>query len=125
MPACGLAAALEHVEEAGQIGVGIGMGIGQGMPHAGLCREMHDMRKPVHREQRRHGAAIGNVDLLEAEAWKSPQHGEAGVLEARIVVGVEIVEADHVMSVLQQAARDMHADEPGRAGDENRRWRSR
>jgi hypothetical protein len=79
----------------------------------------------VDSEQRRHRAAIGNVDLFEAEARKSPESGKAGVLEPRIVVGVQIVEADHVMSALQQPPRDMHADEPGRAGDENRRSRSR
>jgi hypothetical protein len=37
-----------------------------------------------------------------------------------IVIGIEIIEANHLMSVRQQPPRDVHADEAGRAGDENR-----
>ena len=45
---------------------------------------------------------------------------DPGLLQARIVIGIEVVEADHVVPVRQQAPRDVHADESGRPGDENR-----
>ena len=42
------------------------------------------------------------------------------LFELRIVVAVEIVDADHRTPLLAQAARDMEADEAGRAGDQDR-----
>src|SRR5215468_10261390 len=115
-------AALEHVEEAGEVGPGIGMGIDQGMTHAGLRREVDDVGKAVLGEQCRHGVTVGDIGLLEAEAGNGLKLLNACLLEARIVIGVEVVEPDHPIAVRQQAAGHMHADEPGRAGDENRLW---
>ena len=45
--------------------------------------------------------------------------GEAGQFQARVVIIVEIVEARHAMALIEQAARQMIADEAGRSGHEN------
>ncbi len=95
------------------------------MAHAGLRREMHDLGKAMRLEQFRHSLAVGNVQLLEPEAGKCLELRNAGRFQPRIVIGVEVVEADDVIAVRQQAPRNVHADEPGRAGDENRLWHDR
>src|SRR5262249_26336151 len=50
---------------------------------------------------------------------------EPRLLERRVVVGVEIVEADDAVAVREQTTRDVEADEAGRAGDEDRLVRHR
>src|SRR5262245_47858725 len=119
MPAAVVAAALEHVEKALQVGVDIGMRIDQRMPHAGLRGEMHDLRKLVLGEQRRHAGAVGEVELDEAIAVQPGELGQPRLLKGRVVVAVDVVETDHGAASLQQAARDMEADEACRAGDED------
>src|SRR5438034_33079 len=90
------------------------------MTHAGLRSEMHDGGKAMCRKQLRHGLAIGNVHLLEFEVRERLELRDPGPLETRIVIGIEVIEAHHVMSLRQQAVRDVHADESGCPGDENK-----
>ncbi len=47
------------------------------------------------------------------------QAGQAGLLQRRIVVVVEIVDADHLVAAVHQVTADMAADEAGRSGYEN------
>ena len=85
MPACGVPAALEHVEEAGEIGIGIGGGIDQGMaPHAGLRREMHDMGKAVGCEQSRQGLRSA-MSIRSNLKVKRLERATRALLQARIV----------------------------------------
>ena len=113
-------AAFQNVEEAGEVGIRIGVRIDQRVAHAGLRGEMHDVGKAMLGEQRRHAGAVGEIELDEAEAAILRELVEARLLERRIVVGVEIVEADDGAAIRQQPARHMKADEAGRAGDEDR-----
>ena len=52
---------------------------------------------------------------------RNPEHASSSASRAcfsrGIVVGIEVVDTDHPVPIRQQAAGDMHADEPGRAGD--------
>ena len=113
-------AAFEHVEEAGEVGVGVGMRVDQRMAHAGLPREMHDLGKAMDREQVGHALAVGDIHPLEPEIGICPELCNASVLQPGIVVGIEIVDAHHIMPLHRQSTGDMHADEPGCPGDENR-----
>jgi hypothetical protein len=58
-------------------------------------------------EQLRHRSAIGDVDLLESEGRKSLELGNGRRLQAGIVIGVEIIDADDLIALCEQAARDM------------------
>ncbi|MCY1284049.1 hypothetical protein D9M70_329430 [compost metagenome] len=68
-----LAAALQHVDEASEIGLSVDMGVIQRITHAGLCREVDDPLELVLAEQRLHGLAIGDVQLEEFEIGHYPQ----------------------------------------------------
>jgi len=76
-------ATLEHIEEAGEIGIGIGMRIDQRMTHAGLCGEMHDGRKAMRGKQFRNGLAIPNIHLREFEIGERLELRNPGLLQTR------------------------------------------
>src|SRR6185437_16223498 len=120
MAATVVAAALEDIGEANEIGVHIRMRIDQRIAHARLRGEMHDMRKPVLGEQRGNAVAVGKVELDEAEAGMSGKLRETGILQLRIVIGVEVVEADNGAAAFQKSLGDVEADKTGGAGNEDR-----
>jgi hypothetical protein len=63
---------------------------------------------------------LGNIHFLEPEVGKALELGDSGRFQGGIVVGVEVVYSDDIVSLHQQALRDVHADETGCAGNENR-----
>src|SRR5215831_4732470 len=101
MPALSMPATLEDVEKARNIGIDIGMRIDQGMTHAGLRGDVHDGRKAMRRKQRRYGFALANVHLDEFEIGEHLELREPSLLKPRIVIGIEVIEAHHVVSVRQ------------------------
>ncbi len=84
---------------------------------------MHDVREAVFGEQRRHAVTVGEIELNELEVLQFLQLVAPRFLELRIVVGVQVVEADDRAAVLQQALGHVEPDEAGRAGDENGLYR--
>ena len=119
MAAAGVAAAFQHIDEADEICVHIGMRIDQRMPHAGLRREMDDEGKTMLGEQGRSGGAVRQVQAHEAEILGAGELAQPRLLQLRIVIGREIVDADHLAARLDETARDMKADEASGAGDED------
>ena len=119
MPASGMPATFQHVEEAADIGVRVGVRVDQRMAHAGLGGEIHHIGKAVGREQAPPSPRGRQGRSSRTGSWETPELRQPRLFEPRIVIRVEVVEADHVVPIRQQAAGDMHADEPGRSGDEN------
>ena len=58
------------------------------------------------------------------EVRVSGEFGQAGFLQLRVIVGIEVVERDDGAAVGEQTPRDVKADEAGRASDENRLHRA-
>ncbi len=114
-----VAAALQHVQRAGQVAVGIGMRVLDRIPHAGLRREVHDAADLGTCEQRFHRRPIGEVHAREAESLARREARKARLLERRVVVRVQVVEADHLVAAREQPLADVVADEPRRAGHEH------
>ena len=98
-----VAAAFEDVQEADDVAVDVDVRILDRIAHAGLRREVDDAAEFLGRKQRLHAAAIGQVELYEAEIPLPLQYLEARGLEARIVVVVEIVEADDLIAAREQS----------------------
>ena len=77
-------------------------------PHAGLRGEVED---DLHALQRRIEVGGGQIELQQREAPRAAQTGEVRLLErARIIVG-EAVDPDHLVLQLDQALREVRADE--------------
>ena len=119
MPDLVVAATLEHVQRAGDIARHIGVRILERVAHAGLRREVHHSIEFLALEEVRHAAVVGEVELDDAEARQRLEAREAGALEVDVVVVVEVVEPHDLIAARDEALRDMRADEPGGARDED------
>ena len=114
-----VAAAFEHVHEADDVAVDVGVRVLQRIAHAGLRGEVDHAVEATGLEELRHARTVGHVELDEAEALVRRQPRQPGLLEADVVVVVEVVEADDLIAARQQAQRGGHADEAGGAGEQN------
>jgi two-component system OmpR family response regulator len=72
--------------------------------------------------QCQHGVGLGEIQPVEAEGTRPRTLAdpvEPCRLERRVVIGVEVVEADHVLAARHQGAAEMRADEAGAAGHQD------
>lgn len=90
----------------------------QGVAHAGLGGEMHHDLEAIALEQRLHPGTIGEIELQEGETMVLLEQIEPCMLERRVVILVQIVDADDRLPCPQQILRQMEADEAGAARDE-------
>ncbi len=92
--------------------------------HAGLGGEVDDAVEAVSGKAGVDRGAVGEIGADEGVgraglAGGVGQDAEAGFLEARVVVVVHAVEADHLVAALEQAPGGVEADEAGVSGHEN------
>lgn len=118
-----VAAGLEHVEEADQVALEVCARVLDGVAHARLGGEVHHNVEAVLSEQALDEGGVAQVAAHEGEAAVGVglgQHAQARVLDAGVVVAVEVVEADDcVIGLLEQLLDEEGTDEAGRSGDEN------
>lgn len=117
-----VAAGLKDVEKADKVALEIGARVLDGVADTGLGREVHHDVETVLRKQALDKGGVAEVAAHEGEAAVGVglgQHAEARVLDAGIVVAVEVVEAeDGVIGLLEQLLDEKRADEAGGSGDE-------
>src|SRR5262245_19617079 len=119
MTAAVVPATFEDGGEACQIGIHISEGIDERMPDTGLGSQVNDVRETMRLEQACHPVAIGKVELDETQATRFGEFGASRLLQRGIIIGIHVVETDHVAAVAQQTLRNMKTDKPGGAGHEN------
>lgn len=117
-----VAASLKDVEEADEIALEIGARVLDGVAGARLGGEVHHDVEAVLGEQALDEGGVAQVAAHEGEAALCVglgQHAQARVLDAGVVVAVEVVETDdNVIGLLEQLLDEERADEAGRSGDE-------
>lgn len=100
-----VAACLEHVKEADEVALEVGARVLNGIAHARLGGEVHHDVEAVLSEQALDEGGVAQVATHEGEAAVRVgfgQHAQARVLDAGVVVAVEVVEADdHVIGLLE------------------------
>src|SRR5436189_167644 len=77
---------------------------GQRVTNAGRRGEVHDPRWPPRLEQGLHRRGIGDVDSLELKVLAG-QARQTRLLQRRIVVGVEVVDAEHLVAAVEETPR--------------------
>lgn len=99
-----VAACLEDVEEADEVALEVGARVLDGVADARLCGEVHHDVEAVLGEQALDEGGVAQVAAHEGEAAVGVglgKHAQARVLDAGVVVAVEVVEADdRVIGVL-------------------------
>src|SRR5574341_2445643 len=93
MPDSRATAALENVEEADNVGVGVRRGVFDRVTHAGLRRQMHDRVELRRREKVGHWFSFYDIEFLKDEPLARPQAIKPCQLQPDIVVIVQIVYA--------------------------------
>jgi hypothetical protein len=84
MPAFTVPAALEHVDEADEVGVNIRVWIDQRIAYSRLRGDMNHVRKAMGAEECCLAPSIRKIKLLEPEIGERSQLGEAGAFQRRI-----------------------------------------
>ena len=110
-------AALQHVQEADEVGIAIGVRVVDRVAHAGLGGQVRHGVEAMPGKERRDPFAGSHIQLDKLKPGKGRQPGKARPLETDVVVVVEAVDADHPVAALQQGSAQCGAYEPGRAGD--------
>lgn len=117
-----VAAGLEHVEETDQVALEVCARVLDGVADARLGGEVHHDVEAVLSEQALDERGVAQVAAHEGEAAVCVglgKHAQAGVLDAGVVVAVEVVEADdRVIGLLEQLLDEERADEAGGSCDE-------
>ena len=111
--------AFEDVGEAGKIGVDIGLRLDQRVAHAGLRGQMNHIGKAMLGEQRGDRVPIGDIALDETKSVVRGEHRAARVFQTGIVVGVQIVEIDDTVPILEQPPCHVKANKAGGSGHQN------
>lgn len=118
-----VAAGLEDVEEADEVALEVGARVLDGVADARLGGEVHHDVEAVLLEQALDEGGVAQVAAHEGEAAVCVglgQHSQTRVLDAGVVVAVEVVEAhDNVVRFLEQLLDEEGADEAGGPGDEH------
>ena len=104
---------LEHAQMAGQIGLLVGKGVLNRIANSGLGGQVDNPLGAAVAHQGRQGLGVGDVHSDHAKIGAGFQPGRAGGLERRIVIGVEVVDADDGFASIQQALDGVHTDEAG------------
>src|SRR5438270_11581130 len=105
---------LEHVAMADQVGSNISARVLEAVADARLCAEVDDAVDLDRVGEALERLGVGEVDLLEPEAIAELllHSRQPRLLERRIIIFVEIVDADDLVAPLEQGARRRRADEP-------------
>src|SRR5258706_13496297 len=113
------AAGLEHADETDQVAFHVGKRVGERIANARLCREMQHRRRPFVGKNLPDRLLIRDVELDETKTRAGSELREARLFQAYVVVAVQVVQADDLIAAREQLQRAMHADEPGRAGQQD------
>ena len=105
-----MAAALENVTKTHQVAVDVSLGVFNTVAHSCLGGKIDHGIKLLGGKQLRQSLAVGDVHFDETEL--SRQFGQTGMFEANVVIVVEIVEPDDLVSPFDQAFRYIIADKP-------------
>ena len=118
-----VAACLEDVKEADEVALQVGARVLDGVAYARLGGEVHNDVEAALSEQALDEGGVAQVAANESKAAVGVglgQHAQARVLDAGVVVAVEVVESDDgIIGLLKQLLDEERANEAGSPGDEN------
>ena len=128
----GLAARFEHAQEAVHVVRRVGERVAERVADAGLRGQVADHVEAVLGAKGAHGLRVCQVEAPEAQsrlggegfrtacfAADDPELTQSVQFQLDIVVAVEVVDPEHAVPRLDQAARQVEADETGYSGNEN------
>src|SRR6266849_2322074 len=116
---CSSSAGFHQIHKPHEITVHVCEWILQGVTHTRLGRQIYNHFRFEVRDQTAEVSAITQVQLIKNESRGPRKLRQAGLLQIRIVIAVEIVYSKYLAVFIQQALRQMKADEARRPGNQN------
>src|SRR5207247_2539109 len=114
-----MSAALENIEEADDVAIRVGVRIGKRVTHASLCCQVDYFINPLSREKSEHDVTFSQIDPAEREVRLACQAIQSCLLQSRIVIGVEVVNANNCVAAIKETMRDVRSDESCSSCEEN------
>src|SRR5260370_40397272 len=116
---CSPCARFHQIDEPDEITVHVGEWILQGVPYAGLGRQIDNHFRFEIRNQTTEISPIGQVQLIKNEPRCLRKLSQSGLLQIRVVGIIEIMDSQYVAVLIQQALRKMKADKARRSRNQN------
>ena len=110
----------QHDGLAHDVGGNIGKRVLQRIADPRLCRQVYDAGD-VLISQGHHRVLVGDIGLAKREVLVGGKLRQAGILQARVVIVAEIVDAHDDIAPRQQGVGNCGADKSSRARDQYRR----
>ena len=114
-----VAAALQYVQEPHHIAGHIGVRVDGRVAHAGLGGQIDHALGTALQKEAADTFRVGDVHPGVRIARPRFQPGQPRFLQRHVVIVVEVVDADHLVSPVEQAPGHRRTDEPGGAGDQD------
>ena len=105
----------QQIHEARNVAADVELRILQRIAHARLRRQMNHGMKLRAAHQRSHRRAIGQVAFHKAKIRLRRQQPQPGGLQPIVLIRIEIVEAEHPPSPVEQAFGGVKSNESGAA----------
>jgi DNA-directed RNA polymerase subunit RPC12/RpoP len=112
-----VAAALQHVHRADDVAVDVGVRVLDGVTHTGLGGEVHHALHTGACKQCGHRRTILQRVTVATEPRVRGQLRESRLLQTDVIVVVDVVHTDDLVTARKQAAGDVESDEAGGAGN--------
>ena len=117
-----MTARFEDVVEADEIGINVRLGIVNRVAHACLSGEIHDDTKLILCEETLNEGSISEIATNESEApvhISLSKHSKSVFLNARVVIAVNVVEANNLPTTTKQLSTQKRTDKASGTGHEN------
>ena len=111
-------APFDDVKKSDDVALHVGVRIVDGVAHSRLRAQVHHALKFVAVKQGLHCLTVRKIHLDEFEAWITLQNLQTRLLQRRVVVCVEIVEPDDLITPIEQQPRGVKTDKSRSTGHE-------
>src|SRR5437763_12219997 len=91
-----LPATLQHIEKPGEIGIQISMRVLQRITNTGLGGQMHHGSELDLAKEAFSRVTLREIDLVERELVEFAEHGQARLLQRRIIIMIDAVDDDPI-----------------------------
>ncbi len=109
----------KDIGETDQIAVDVGCRIDQRIAYPGLRSQVNHALRSFGSEKLTHDRAVGNIGFDKTQTRMPGQFAQPGAFQRDIVVVIEVVNSEHFITTLKQAATDLATNKTGHTGKEN------
>jgi hypothetical protein len=114
-----MASTLENGEEGREVRASVGMGMVDRVADPRLRGEMDHAFGALLLEEGEGAIGVGEVEFMVPIARVVGETGQAGALQRHVVVGIEVIDAHHIVTSLEERECYIRTDEARRSSDQD------